>query len=58
MLTQDKNKIITSYIVALSKQLSKIKKYIIKTQNKSLAKPVHNMQPKDYVPVKSCKKTL
>lgn len=43
MSTQAKNNIITSYIVASSKQVSKIKKYIIKTQNKSLGKLVHNI---------------
>lgn len=59
MSTQAGDEIMASYIVTLGKQLSKIEKYIVETQSKSLDRPVHNIQPMDYVYVKSlAKKTL
>ncbi|RMB88922.1 hypothetical protein DUI87_34688 [Hirundo rustica rustica] len=47
------------YIVALNKQLREIEKYVAGTQNRELDGPVHDVQPGDYVSVKSfAEKTL
>ncbi|RMC20057.1 hypothetical protein DUI87_00903 [Hirundo rustica rustica] len=47
------------YMVALNKQLRKIEKYVARTQNRELDGPVHDVQPGDYVYVKSfAEKTL
>uniref|UniRef100_A0A8D0FYT4 Murine leukemia virus integrase C-terminal domain-containing protein n=1 Tax=Strix occidentalis caurina TaxID=311401 RepID=A0A8D0FYT4_STROC len=50
---------ITSYLVALGKQLNKIGKHVFGTRSRGLDGPVHNIQPGDYVYVKSlAEKTL
>ncbi|RMC03748.1 hypothetical protein DUI87_19500 [Hirundo rustica rustica] len=41
------------YMVALNKQLREIEKYVAGTQNRELDGPVHDVQPGDYVYVKS-----
>ncbi|RMC04402.1 hypothetical protein DUI87_19224 [Hirundo rustica rustica] len=47
------------YMVALNKQLREIEKYVAGTQNRELDGPVHDVQPGDYVYVKSfAEKTL
>ncbi|RMC10976.1 hypothetical protein DUI87_12167 [Hirundo rustica rustica] len=47
------------YMVALNKQLREIEKYVAGTQNRELDEPVHDVQPGDYVSVKSfAEKTL
>ncbi|RMC20242.1 hypothetical protein DUI87_01088 [Hirundo rustica rustica] len=47
------------YMVALNKQLREIEKYVAGTQNRQLDGPVHDVQPGDYVYVKSfAEKTL
>ena len=45
--------ILTSYMIALSKQLSKIEKHVFGTRGRGLDGPVHNIQPGDYAYVKS-----
>ena len=53
------DEIMTSYMVALSKQLNKIGKHVIGTRGRGLDGPVHDIQPGDYVYVKSlAEKTL
>ncbi|XP_040434725.1 uncharacterized protein LOC121080650 [Falco naumanni] len=47
------DEIMTSYMVALSKQLNKIGKHVIGTRGRGLDGPVHDIQPGDYVYVKS-----
>ncbi|RMC05664.1 hypothetical protein DUI87_17749 [Hirundo rustica rustica] len=47
------------YMVALNKQLREIEKYVAGTQSRELDGPVHDVQPGDYVYVKSfAEKTL
>lgn len=46
------------YIVALNKQLKEIEKYVAGAQNRELNGPVHDVQPGDYVYVKSFAKKL
>lgn len=47
------------YMVALNKQLREIGKYVAGAQGRELDGPVHDVQPRDYVYVKSfAKKTL
>ncbi|XP_052631249.1 uncharacterized protein LOC128136129 [Harpia harpyja] len=53
------DEIMTSYMVALGKQLNKIRKHVVGTQGRGLDGPVHNIQPGDYVYIKSLtEKTL
>lgn len=53
------DEIMTSYMVALSKQLNKIRKHVVGTRGRGLDGPVHNIQPGDYVYIKSLtEKTL
>lgn len=50
---------LAAYMVALNKQLRKIKKPVAGTQSRGLDGPVHKIQPGDYVHVKSlAEKTL
>ncbi|NWH79706.1 POL5 protein, partial [Piaya cayana] len=57
--TQTGDEIITSYMVALGKQLGKIEKHVIGTRSRGLDGPVHDIKPGDYVYVKSlAEKTL
>ncbi|GAB0196130.1 hypothetical protein GRJ2_002078300 [Grus japonensis] len=59
MSTQAGEEIMTSYMVALGKQLSRIEKHVVGTRSRGLDGPVHNIQPGDYVYVKSLtEKTL
>lgn len=59
MSTQAGDEIMTSYMVALGKQLSKIEKHVVGTRSRGLDGPVHNIQPGDYVYIKSLtEKTL
>lgn len=47
------------YMVALNKQLRETEKYVAGAQNKDLDGPVHDIQPEDYVYIKSfAEKTL
>lgn len=48
MSAQAGDKIMTSYMVALGKQLDKIGKYVAGTQSRGLDRPIHNVQPGDY----------
>ena len=49
----------TSYMVALGKQLDKIGKYVAGTRCRGLDRPIHNVQPGDDIYVKSlAEKTL
>ncbi|MCQ4078363.1 transposase family protein [Klebsiella pneumoniae] len=51
--------IMTSYMVALNKQLKRIEKHAMGTRRRGLDGPVHDIQPGDYVYVKSLtEKTL
>uniref|UniRef100_A0A6G1RLN9 Murine leukemia virus integrase C-terminal domain-containing protein n=1 Tax=Hypotaenidia okinawae TaxID=2861861 RepID=A0A6G1RLN9_9GRUI len=43
----------TSYMVALNKQLRRTEKHVMDTRSRGLDGPVHNVQPGDYVYVKS-----
>ncbi|XP_052631288.1 uncharacterized protein LOC128136155 [Harpia harpyja] len=53
------DEIMTSYMVALGKQLNKIRKHVVGTRGRGLDGPVHNIQPGDYVYIKSLtEKTL
>ena len=53
------DEIMTSYMVALSKQLNKTGKHVTGTRGRGLDGPVHDIQPGDYVYVKSlAEKTL
>ena len=53
------DEIMTSYMVALGKQLDEIGKHVSRTRGRGLDGPVHNIQPGDYVYVKSlAEKTL
>ncbi len=59
MSTQAGDEIMTSYMVALGKQLNKIGKHVIGTRGRGLDEPVHDIQPGDDVYVKSlAEKTL
>ncbi|RMB91545.1 hypothetical protein DUI87_32124 [Hirundo rustica rustica] len=50
---------LTAYMIALSKQLKAIEKHVAGTQSRGLDGPVHDIQPGDYVYVKSlAEKTL
>lgn len=50
---------LTVYMIALSKQLRAIEKHVAGTQSRGLDGPVHDIQPGDYVYVKSlAEKTL
>jgi len=51
--TQIGDEIMTSYLVALSKQLSKIRKHVVGTRGRGLDGPVLNIHPGDYVYIKS-----
>lgn len=56
---QIRKETLATYMVALSKQLRKIEKHVAGTQSPGLDGPVHNIQPGDYVYVKSVtEKTL
>ncbi|KAM9591501.1 uncharacterized protein ACIBXB_006302 [Morphnus guianensis] len=46
------DEIMTSYMVALGKQLNKIRKHVVGTRGRGLDGPVHNIQPGDYVYIK------
>lgn len=53
------DEIMTFFMVALGKQLNKIGKHVNGTWGRGLDGPVHNIQPGDYVYVKSlAEKTL
>lgn len=53
------DEIMTSYMVALGKQLNETGKHVSGTQGRGLAGPVHDVQPGDCVYVKSlAEKTL
>ncbi|XP_042663760.1 uncharacterized protein LOC116959266 [Tyto alba] len=57
--TQIGDEIMSSYMMALGKQLNKIRKHVIGTRGRGLDGPVHDVQPGDYVYVKSLtEKTL
>ncbi|XP_042653128.1 uncharacterized protein LOC122153833 [Tyto alba] len=57
--TQIGDEIMSSYMVALGKQLNKIRKHVIGIRGRGLDGPVHDIQPGDYVYVKSLtEKTL
>ena len=59
MSTQAGDEMITSYMVALSKELNKIEKRVVGTRSRGLDGPVHNIQPGDYVSIRSfAKRTL
>ena len=45
----------STYITELGKQLRKIEKHVAGTRSRGLDSPVHNIQPGDYVYVKSFK---
>lgn len=45
--------ILTDYVIQLSKQLNRIAKHVSSTRSRGLDGPVHNIQPGDYVYVKS-----
>ncbi|TRZ16768.1 hypothetical protein HGM15179_010325 [Zosterops borbonicus] len=50
---------LTAYMIALGKQLRKTEKHVAGTQSRGLDGPVHDIQPGDYVYVKSLtEKTL
>lgn len=51
--TQTGDEIISSYMVALGKQLNKIRKQVVSTRGRGLDGPIHGIQPGDYVYVKS-----
>lgn len=52
MSVQAGDKIMTSYMVALGKQLNRIRKHGIGTWGRGLDGPVHNIQPGDYLYIK------
>ncbi|RMC16813.1 hypothetical protein DUI87_06066 [Hirundo rustica rustica] len=57
--TQVREERLTAYMIALSKQLKAIEKHVAGTQSRGLDGPVHDIQPGDYVHVKSlAEKTL
>ncbi|TRZ08222.1 hypothetical protein HGM15179_018883 [Zosterops borbonicus] len=59
MSTQVGEETLTAYMVALGKQLREIKKHVAGTRSIGLDGPVHDIQPGDYVYVKSLtEKTL
>lgn len=59
MSTQIGEETMTSYLIALSKQLRKFEKHVAGSRRRGLDGPVHNIQPEDYVYVKSlAEKTL
>ncbi|KAM9268576.1 uncharacterized protein RDI95_011718 isoform 2-T5 [Morus bassanus] len=47
------DEIMTSYMVALGKQLNRIRKHVAGAWGRGLDGPVHNIQPGDYVYIKS-----
>lgn len=59
MSAQAGDEIMTSYMVALGKQLDKIGKHVAGTRSRGLDRPIHNVQPGDCIYVKSLtEKTL
>ena len=44
---------VQNYIIALSKQLSQINRYVISTRSRGLDGPLHDIQPGDYVYIKT-----
>ncbi|XP_042647296.1 protein NYNRIN-like [Tyto alba] len=51
--TQIGEEIMSSYMVALGKQINKIRKHVTGTRGRGLDGPIHGIQPGDYVYVKS-----